>query len=448
LYGVRLFTMMADVGLPIEGRGSVADPYALYEIRCPVHGFITINDWEREIINQPAFQRLRRIRQLAWTDQVYPGAMHTRFEHSLGVMHVATKLYTSIVSRFKNELIADLRFDDAGLRREECLVRLTALLHDIGHAPFSHAGEELFPYRDGEDRRYKYEHYSSAIIRNKMRDVIEDHPFNQNYHLKADEVANLLEGNSRAGRALVWRELVSGQMDADRIDYLIRDSLHTGVDYGKFDWRRLVNTVALVTGKEDGGPRLGISEDGFHAAEGLVLARYFMFTQVYFHKTRTAYDVHLRRALAEMLPGQVFSRPDQSGLDEYLKWDDWRVLGELVRGAGGEHGRRLAQRDHYRKVYHTPDSPSTDDLNELKQAREALGELLQSEEPAQTSTYKTGMPDIPVVCNNPNKTIRPLSEVSSLVRGLQPVGKVMLYCRKEDVDEAKRRISATRGARA
>jgi HD superfamily phosphohydrolase len=425
----------------------VAAPDSLYEIRCPVHGFITVDDWEREIINQPAFQRLRRIRQLAWTDQVYPGAMHTRFEHSLGVMHVATKLYSSIVSRFKEVLKTDLRFDDAGLRREQRLVRLTALLHDIGHAPFSHAGEELFPMRTGEDTHYKHEHYSSAIIRNKMRDVIEDHPFNQNYHLKADEVANLLEGNSRAGRGLVWRELVAGQMDADRIDYLIRDSIHTGVDYGKFDWRRLVNTVALVTGKEDRGPRLGVSEDGYHAAEGLVLARYFMFTQVYFHKTRAAYDVHLKHALAEMLPEGVFSPPDEAGLDDYLKWDDWRVLGELASGAGGEHGRRLAQRDHFRKVYHTPDSPNRDDLDALNQAREALGDLLQAEQLAQTSTYKTGVPDIPVVSHNPDETIKPLSEVSSLVRGLQPVGKVMLYCRKEDVAEAKKRMSATKGAR-
>ena len=77
----------------------MSDPHKVYEIRCPVHGFIPINDWEREIINQPAFQRLRRIRQLAWTDMLYPGAMHTRFEHSLGVMHVATRLYDAIAVR-------------------------------------------------------------------------------------------------------------------------------------------------------------------------------------------------------------------------------------------------------------------------------------------------------------------------------------------------------------
>src|SRR5437660_2061948 len=100
------------------------NPHQTYEIRCPVHGFITIDDWEREIIAQPAFQRLRRIRQLAWTDQVYPGAMHTRFEHSLGVMHVAARLYDSIVDRGRHVLRAELIYNEDGLRRDRILVRL------------------------------------------------------------------------------------------------------------------------------------------------------------------------------------------------------------------------------------------------------------------------------------------------------------------------------------
>src|SRR5438105_10038224 len=117
---------------------AVPDPHRTYEVRCPVHGFIPISDWEREIINQPAFQRLRRIRQLGWTDQVYPGAMHTRFEHSLGVMHMATRLYEAIVGRSYDVLKDELAYNDDGLRRDKALVRLTALLHDVGHGPFSH----------------------------------------------------------------------------------------------------------------------------------------------------------------------------------------------------------------------------------------------------------------------------------------------------------------------
>lgn len=90
------------------------DPHRIFEIRCPVHGFVAFNDWERQIISQPAFQRLRRIRQLAWTDQIYSGAMHTRFEHSLGVMHTATLLYDSIVRNAKDVLSKELGYDEAG----------------------------------------------------------------------------------------------------------------------------------------------------------------------------------------------------------------------------------------------------------------------------------------------------------------------------------------------
>ena len=121
------------------------DTHRKYEFRCPVHGFIPVNDWEREIINQPAFQRLRRIRQLAWTDYVYPGAMHTRFEHSLGVMHVATQLFDAIVGRSGDLLRSFYSMNDDDINCDRQIVRLTALLHDTGHSPFSHAGEDLFP---------------------------------------------------------------------------------------------------------------------------------------------------------------------------------------------------------------------------------------------------------------------------------------------------------------
>src|SRR5438874_8698888 len=121
------------------GKSHMAKVHRQCEIRCPVHGFITLNDWEWEIISQPVFQRLRRIRQLAWTDQVYPGAMHTRFEHSLGVMHTAALLYSSIVRNSRDVLSNELGYDKAGFRRNRQLVRLAALLHDTGHSPFSHA---------------------------------------------------------------------------------------------------------------------------------------------------------------------------------------------------------------------------------------------------------------------------------------------------------------------
>jgi uncharacterized protein len=289
-----------------------SDPHRTYEIRCPVYGFITISDWEREIISQPAFQRLRRIRQLAWTDYVYPGAMHSRFEHSLGVMHMATLLYRGVVERSKEILRSELGYNEDGLRRHELLVRLTALLHDVGHGPFSHAAEEVFPVirEDDPTKGYRHEEYSAPIVRKYFAEVIAKHPANTNYGFTADDVADLLEGKPEAGNAMFWRDLIDGQMDADRMDYLLRDSLHAGVDYGRYDWRRIIHTVMAAPGRgESGGPRIGVSEGGGHAAEGLILARYFMFTQVYFHKTRVILDHHLHMRLAKCCPAGIFPNP-------------------------------------------------------------------------------------------------------------------------------------------
>src|SRR5882672_8425153 len=117
------------------------DPHRTYEIRCPIHGFITLNDWELTVISQPSFQRLRRIRQLAWTDYIYPGAMHTRFGHSLGVLHIASQLFNAVVEKSAKVLESELGYKRDELVRDRQIVRLTALLHDTGHSPFSHAGE-------------------------------------------------------------------------------------------------------------------------------------------------------------------------------------------------------------------------------------------------------------------------------------------------------------------
>lgn len=425
----------------------MADPHRQYEIRCPIHGFVALNDWEREIISQAPFQRLRRIRQLAWTDLVYPGTMHTRFEHSLGVMHVATQLYEAIVKRSAELLKSELAYTEDGLRRDKTLVRLTALLHDVGHGPFSHAAEGLFP-NDPAGKKYEHEDYSAAVISERLRDSIENHPLNQNVGLRAEDVTALLRGSVSAGRSLFWRELITGQIDADRIDYLLRDSHHAGVDYGKFDWRRLLHTVEAIPGDDNADPRLGVGEGGWHSAEALVLARYFMFTQVYFHKTRVAFDHHLHHALATMLPDSQFPRPTGPDLDQYLEWDDWRVLGLLAAGRGGDHGRRLAQRDHYREVYHTPENPKRRDLLALDRARAALGDLLRAEEPAEKSWYKVGSADIPVVSRGNKKTARPLSDYSSVMASIKPIRKVMLFVDDKDKGAARTKIEAVQTRKA
>jgi uncharacterized protein len=322
--------------------------------------------------------------------------MHTRFEHSLGVMHTASFLYDAICRNGREVLEDELQYNDAGLQRYRQFVRLAALLHDVGHSPFSHAAEELFPDKPN-GKKFVHEVYSAEIIRTKFNDVIDRHPANKNFDFRATQIAALIEGSIRAGSALFWKELVSGQMDADRMDYLLRDSHHIGVNYGKFDLQRLISSVTVVPGLEESTPRLGIQEGGWHAAEALVLARYFMFTQVYFHTTRVAYDIHIREAMRALLPCGTFPKPIEAGIDEFLRWDDWRVSGLLADGQGGEHGLRLANRNHYRLIYQTPEVSLKEDLSSLETAKRMLGELLAEEMRAEKNWYKTGNVDISVV---------------------------------------------------
>jgi HD superfamily phosphohydrolase len=412
------------------------------EIRCPIYGFIPLDAWEHEIISQPAFQRLRRIRQLAWTDQVYPGAMHTRFEHSLGVMHMATLLFDGIVSRSWDRLRTEHGYDEAGKDRYRKLIRLAALLHDLGHGPFSHAVEELAPINEStaDRRRYRHEEYSTAVIGRHFRDVLENHKTNNNYEFSVDDITGLIAGGPAAGRAALWQELISGQLDADRMDYLIRDAFHAGVEYGRYDWRRIVNTVELVPDVESEELRLGVADGGRHAAEGLIIARYMMFSQVYFHKTRVILDHHLHEAVKSMLPDGCFPRPIADELEEYLRWDDWRVLGELAAGGGGEHGERLIERRFYRQVWETPEFPSLEDDERLQRAEVALSDILGARLEAGKSWYKAEEADLPI--SAPGGKTKPLSMCSTIVGKMQPSRCTRLYVKPEQRREAEKRLLA------
>jgi HD superfamily phosphohydrolase len=403
-----------------------------FEIRCPVYGFIPLDNWEQEIIKQPAFQRLRRIRQLGWTDAVYPGAMHTRFEHSLGVMHMAGLLYDGIQARCSDTLRSEYGYDRAGFDRHRRLVRFAALLHDVGHGPFSHTVEELTPTTvdEGVTRHYRHEEYSIAIIKKYFADVIENHPKNTNYHFTVDEVCGLVAGNEAAGRSAIWQELITGQLDAVRMDYLLRDSYHLGVDYGKYDWRRLVNSVEFVRDPESQEWRLGVSDGGKYVAEGLIIARYMMFSQVYFHKTRVILDYHLQEAIRTLLPGGTFPAPDENGLREYLAWDDWKVLGPFANGEGGEHAHRLLSREFFRLVYQTPEFPESWDLDRLREAEANLADLGVVRRDARKSWYKVGADDLPVAASTPGGRTMPLSACSTIVRQMVPSQCSRLYVPK------------------
>lgn len=404
-----------------------------------MHGFIGYDDWELSIINHPAFQRLRRIRQLALTEFVYPGATHTRFAHALGTMDVATRMFDAIVSRQQDYLFSERDYDEAGLRRDRQIVRLAALLHDVGHSPFSHSGEGLFPFKaqPPNEERYEHEDYSANIITSVLKETIEQHRGNLNYEIEATDVAELVSGKTNPKkqaslRRLIWRPIVTSQLDADRCDYLLRDSLHCGTSYGRYDLERILATINLGLSESD-DPVVSIEAGGWHAAEGLIIARYSMFTQVYFHHTRQALDHHVEKVLSYLLEAEYgrpeFPSPNAEDLGEYLKWDDWMVLGKVSLDDAGDHGTALRERNLYRSVWSTMETPTDDEIQRSDEIADELGDLLGFMNDASKSWYSFGNQDLLIVpdnCTNPQHG-KPLSEYSTIVSNMRPVSQRHIY---------------------
>jgi HD superfamily phosphohydrolase len=399
-----------------------------YEIRDPVHGFIRLSQIEWEIINQPAFQRLHRIRQLAWTDLVYPGAMHTRFEHSLGVMHVASRLFDALVRRSGDVLKSDYSLDDGMLSRQRRIIRMAALLHDVGHGPLSHAAEDAFSVKRDGGRRYVHEDYSAAIIKHELADIIEGHAEAKGSGIKVEDILSVFSELPGTPGSLVWKDLVSGQMDADRMDYLLRDAHHAGVQYGRFDLDRLVYAVRLCEEPHDHGHHIGVDEDGIHAVEGLLIARYMMFTQLYFHKTRAIFDYHYEECLKYLLEKSGGAFPPPNKIAKFLEWDDWRVLGAIASKKAGPHGEILRQREHYRKVFSTSEVMNQKDVEMAQILEERLKDLGCVMRDASKSWYKAGPDEIRVwrTSGGQPSTV-PLATLSPVVRGLTAVNQRRLY---------------------
>jgi HD superfamily phosphohydrolase len=381
---------------------------------------------------------------------VYPGAMHSRFEHSLGVMQIATQMFDAIVAKCTPLLENQLHFNSNGIGKDRQLLRIAALLHDVGHSPFSHAGEALMPLNGATKKPYRHEDYSAAAVRFLMRDVIDDHKHAQNFDIKAEDVADFILGKPTVGRRLLWYELLSGQFDADRADYLLRDSYHLGVAYGRYDLKRLIATITLAMDGENVRP--AIERSGLHAAEALILARYFMFTQVYFQHTRRVYDHHFGEIMKTLLSGQrqpgVLLQAQQfppadsaTAITEFLRWDDWKVLGEISAGKGGNHATNLIQRHHFVRVYETPEVPNEADLEIFENVKSALGSKIQFTDKATNSWYKISDRDVRIRYRDSDSS-DVLSRHSEIVRNMRAINQFRLYVDHIDKQSANQTIQS------
>ena len=326
-----------------------------HEIRDPIHVFIRLDSGERKVLDSRPFQRLRYIHQLGLSYLIYPGATHRRFEHSLGVMELAGKVY-DIVTEPDNIVHNSVRkvvpkhkeYDHIYWRR---VIRMAALCHDLGHLPFSHASEELFP--DGWD----HERLTIDIVLSS-----ELKPIWEEIKIQPEDVAKIAVGPKEYKNAVFtdWQAILSeiivgDAFGVDRMDYLLRDSLHAGVAYGRFDHNRLIDTLRILTREESDSlePALGVEVGGIHSAEALLMARYFMYTQLYFHPVRRIYDIHLKDFLKSWLPAGVFPIV----VEDHLKMTDNEVtasifqLSENPGSEGREFARCITNRGHFRCIY-------------------------------------------------------------------------------------------------
>lgn len=232
-------------------------------MRDPIHGYIHVDlqvIWD--CINAREMQRLRRIHQLGGDFQVYHTAEHSRFSHSLGVYEIVRRMVYEIPQL--NQELSDY---------EKATVMLAGLLHDIGHGPFSHAFEGI--------SIYKHEEYTVKII---MEDT-EIHQILVACHPDlARDVARIIQYTHPKE---CMNQLVSGQLDADRMDYLLRDAYFTGTSYGKFDLERILRTIRVINGK------IVVKESGIHSVEDYIMARYHMYWQVYLHPVARSYEALL-----------------------------------------------------------------------------------------------------------------------------------------------------------
>jgi HD superfamily phosphohydrolase len=275
----------------------------------PVHGYIELEDFMQELLATPQMQRLRRVKQLGYSNLVYPGANHTRFEHSLGTMHLASMLIKNL---------------DSIEEEKKKEIKAASLLHDIGHGPFSHVTENII---DKYTRR-RHEDIKEILGKGEIREVLEK------YGVSARNVLKHVKGETSVG------QIISSEIDVDKMDYLVRDAHYTGVAFGVVDYNRLINKMDFY---ED---RLVVEHGGLKAAESLLVSRFWMNTSVYYHHVTRISESMCSKAVEYMIENQEL---DPAGLRQM---DDIDLIAAMRKAMGyaGDLSRRLDARKLFKRA--------------------------------------------------------------------------------------------------
>ena len=421
-----------------------------HEVRDPIHVFIRLQKAERKMLDSAPLQRLRHIHQLGLSSLVYPSATHKRFEHSLGVMHLAGEIFDVVVERRQHSDEVRKLLPQVVDQEEKfywrTVLRLAALCHDVGHLPFSHAAEDLLP--EGWD----HERLTEEILRYEILSAVlaESTP-----PVRVNDVVKIAVGRKAKGltfsnwEAILSEIIVGDVFGADRMDYLLRDSHHAGVAYGRFDYHRLIDTMQILLAPvpTDPGlpePVLGIEVGGIQSAESLLLARYLMYSQVYFHHIRRIYDEHLKDFVKEWLGG-----PFSTDVMEHLKMTDHQVMTALFEAANNEQApghdaaKRITSRDHFRLLYERTSADARVNQHAVvavfRAARSEFGaeNVRKDEYTPKSSTY-----DFPVLDRNGD--VVSSSQLSTVLSRVPPFQSGYVFIRRQFRDAGIRWLKLNR----
>jgi len=375
-------------------------------LRDQIHGDVEFSAAEMKLITSKSFERLRYIKQLGFAEKVYSGATHNRYQHSLGVCKCVTDMYNAVVRNcpeFYRE--GDLE-----------LLRMMALVHDIGHSPFSHASEEL------SDK--SHEERMADILEYEKKNIILAH----NYNIEAwDLITQVYLGEGLTylsdSHLIALHNFMDGFIDADKLDYLQRDAVNCGVSYGNFDKDALVNNLTIIK-NETGVEKIGILDTGVQAFESFLLARYYMFSQVYMHPIERINRWCFCNEMKEFLPNGKY--PDN--VSKFLQLDDTKYVRRF----------KFLKDFDYELIY---DSEYNHDIKKLVDKK--LGKLVLCDTPLKSIFRKSTDDDTVYVLNSTTGDVISCDKASPILKGIEFVNihKLRYYAEKSIAGEVKQELS-------
>lgn len=353
------------------------------EIKDPVHGYVYVTKIEKDVVDSFPMQRLHRLRQLAGAEYVYPGANHTRFEHSIGTMYLAQQLV-------RNPNISQYLSTE-----ETAMIRLAALVHDVGHGPFSHVFEYLLEkYLDKN-----HEEMTLWIIRkSELSDIIRGEGYN------AEAIAKLAVGSLRQKGRTYMDQIIQSAIDVDKLDFVLRDTYHTGAKYGNVDVSRLIQMLDVLN------ENLAVNIGALSALESFILARIESFRSIYFHRVSRAAQIMLATAMEKAK--DALGLVDYKTPEEYLSLNDYTVwtmlkLCEESRNIMENLERRKLLKCSYDKTFHLRDK-TISKLFSTEEIRNEMRDQIAQKARVDPQTVVIDVPTVPSVPYHHSMLLEPM----------------------------------------